>query len=577
VKTKIRKKIVSALIISLIIHIGFLVWSYFVRILPAVPFPEKTETLFHVRIEKQESEGQDKLQYDTDTTHKVEKPDNKYTEITVSKPSIESEELIKNNVESSIQKNKQALLPSSVQQNQFLKKSELNDVMMTKKVRHAIRENLVEIGEIPHENFSSGAPVINAGEDISKNFIDKSSVPANVAMAAPLQSANAQNEFQVMKKSASTVEHVSKAMDLGTALTYQLSKYKDPVSGQKYFKLAVKVRDATINFPVIPKEIIFLVDASGSIGNKRLMQVEDGIVYSLKHLNPDDRFNILVFKDKNNPFSLTSVAPTADNIKKAIVFLSLQKSWSNTDVYGAMRDSINLPNPFVPSYRVFISDGIPTVGIVDDRRVINQISDLNDNKVSFFTFGGGVAVDPYMLDFIAFKNRGWSTVVDREYNMAQEFARFYNEIKDPLLLNVRYYVSGLNDQEIFPQTMPDFFKGSQFVVYGKYTDENKFVLQIRGDMMGDKKEFIVSADLQDALAGDKQIAHDWAFHKVYYLISQLKYNENNNDLLRSINDLCTRFHIITPYSISYAPPKALVIKKMQQKQVKEVILTPSKK
>ncbi len=167
-------------------------------------------------------------------------------------------------------------------------------------------------------------------------------------------------------------------------------------------------------------------------------------------------------------------------------------------------------------------------------------------------------VSPYMLDFVSFKNRGWSKIVDRDYLMGREFAEFYNEIKDPLLLNVRYYVSGLNDKEIFPQTMPDFFKGSQFVVYGRYTDEDKFVIQVRGDMVHDKKEFLVSASLKDAFAGDKQIAHDWAFHKVYYLIGELKYNENNEALLEEINDLCRRFHIITPYSIARPQPKTSI-------------------
>jgi Ca-activated chloride channel family protein len=127
----------------------------------------------------------------------------------------------------------------------------------------------------------------------------------------------------------------------------------------------------------------------------------------------------------------------------------------------------------------------------------------------------------------------------------------YDEIKDPLLLNVRYYVSGLDDKQIFPQTMPDFFKGSQFVIYGKYTDEDKFAIQIRGDMVSDKKEFIVSAALRDAVKGDRKIARDWAFHKIYYLIGQLKYSENNEELIEAINDLCNRFHIITPYSINF--------------------------
>jgi len=557
VNDKVKRRIVCALLVSILVHIGFLVWSYFAKIMPAIPFPEKLETVFHVKIEKQESVGQERVKFDVESSRKSPKPDNPFTQDMARNPSVESEELIKNNIESSIQKNKQALIPSSVQENQVLKKSEFNDIVMTKKVRRSIRENLVELGEVPHESFSSGSPVLVSGEDISKYFLDKSTVPANTSLTSPLQAANTQNEFQVMKKNSSGTEHESKSMDLGTALTFRLFKYKDPVSGQKYFKLSVKVRDATVNFPVIPKEIIFLVDASGSIGMLRLLQEEEGIAYSLKHLNPEDRFNILVFKDKNISFSPVSLSPSPENIKNAIEFLQGLKTWSNTDIYNAILATIDLKNPFVPSYRVFMSDGIPTVGVIDDRHVINEISRINDNKVSIFTFGGGADVDPYMLDFIAFKNRGWSRVVDREHFMGRELSKLYDEIRDPLLLNVRYYVSGLNDKEIFPQTMPDFFKGSQFVIYGKYTDETKFAIQIRGDMVQDKKEFIVSADTREASPGDKQIAHDWAFHKIYYLIGELKYNENNMALIKAINDLSAKFHITTPYSLSFSASPAM--------------------
>lgn len=548
---KVRKRIRVALLVSILVHTGFLVWSYFAKILPAIPFPERPEAVFHVKIDRQEHVGQEKLKFDLQSSRKSLKADNPFTENTVSKPLIESEELTKDNIESSIQKNKEALIPSSLQEDQVLKKSDLNDTIMTKKVRRSVRENLVELGEEPSEKFSSGSPVLISGEDISKYFLDKSAVPANVSVIAPLQAANAHNEFQVMKRTSSGIEHESKSIDLGTALTYQLFKYQDPVSGRKYFKLAVKVRDATVNFPVIPKEIIFLVDASGSIGMGRLTQFEEGLTYSIKHLNPDDRFNILVFKDKTIAFSPASLKPGPENIKNAVEFLQGLKSWSTTDIYDALRTSINLKGPFVPSYRVFMSDGFPTKGILDARRVINEISRINDNKVSIFTFGGGASVDPYMLDFIAFKNRGWSRVSDRGYFMGRDFSKLYDEIKDPLLLNVRYYVSGLKTQEIFPQAMPDFFKGSQFVIYGRYTNENKFAIQIRGDMAQDKKEFIVSASLKGALPGDKQIARDWAFHKIYYLISELKYNENNEALIDAINRLCTKFHIITPYSFSY--------------------------
>ena len=377
-KIKIKKRILVALWVSIFFHIGFLVWSYFVKILPSIPFPEKAESVFHVKIDKQERLGQEQLKFDSDLSRKSLRPDNPFTETAANKSSVESEELIKNNIESSIQKHKEALVHSSVKENQVFKKSELNDVVMTKKVRRSLRENLVELGEVPKEEFASGSVVLNSGEDISKYFLDKSAIPSNVSMSAPRQSANTENAFQVMKRYATGIAHESKSMDLGTALSYQLFKYQD-ASGQKYFKLSVKVRDATINFPVIPKEMIYLVDASGSIGPKRLAQVEQGIIYSLKNLNPDDRFNIIVFKDKEVSFSPASVSSSAENIRNAIDFLKAQKSWSNTDIYGVLRASIGLKDPFVPSYRIFISDGIPTVGIVDDMHVINEISKVNDN------------------------------------------------------------------------------------------------------------------------------------------------------------------------------------------------------
>ena len=192
----VRRRIVAALVVSLVFHIGFLVWSYFVRILPTIPFPEKLETVFHVKIDKEERLGNESLKYDTDFSRKTPKPDNPFTETAENKPTVESEELMKNTIESSIQKKKQLLIASAVQENKVLKKSEFNDIVMTKKVRRSVRENLVDIGEVPHEDFASGSPVLNSGEDISRYFLDKSAVPANASLAAPMQTANSENEFQ---------------------------------------------------------------------------------------------------------------------------------------------------------------------------------------------------------------------------------------------------------------------------------------------------------------------------------------------------------------------------------------------
>jgi hypothetical protein len=81
----------------------------------------------------------------------------------------------------------------------------------------------------------------------------------------------------------------------------------------------------------------------------------------------------------------------------------------------------------------------------------------------------------------------------------------YDKIKDPMLLNLRYRVSNVDYTNIFPKSLPDFFKNAEFVLYGKYEDENKFSLQLLGDVNDQTNEFIVLGSLKDAKEGGKDI------------------------------------------------------------------------
>ena len=560
---RVRKRIYYCLVASLLIHIGFMIWSYFVRMVPAVTSVEKTQKTIHVKIAKEESHGQQAISDDTHVSQQPTRPENALVDTKIFEPPVDTKESIKEILDASVQKKENPAIPNKTEDLPVLEKPQLDDVLITKKVRRATRKNLVDVGDLTHTEFASGSPVIISGEEISNDFLDKSNLATNISPDKPAASANGPNEYQIMQKGIAGLDRKLKVQDSGTSLAYELKTYKDPQSHEQYFKLLVKVRNATVNFPVIPKEIIFLLDASASIEPARLTQFEEGLKYSLNNLNAHDKFNIIVFKDKTIPLSPSALTNTPENIKEAMEFIDALKSGSTTDVYNALKISFDVKENFTPSYRLLLTDGYPTKGIVDARQVINEVSRINDGKVSIFTFGGGVSVSRYMLDFVAYKNRGWSHYTDREYLIAKELNKLYDRIKDPLLLNIRFRTSGLNDKEIFPQTMPDFFKGSEFVIYGKYTNEDKFFLQVLGEVLGETKEFTVNEALSNAQAGDKDIAHQWAFHKVYYLIGQLKYKEDNDALISQINELCEAFNIITPYSIE-SRRKPVIIKKQEQ-------------
>lgn len=566
---KIRRRIYYSILISLLIHLAFLIWSAFIKLIPEAKLSDKPQRLINVKIANEEKSGEDADQPQHKTSEKSLQKENPNVDESKTLMPTPSQEEVRENIAAAVQQKNEALFISQVKSENF-EKTQLNDELITKRVKKAVRKNLVEVGELPRMDFASGSPTVIAGGNISKDFLDKNMGRKSTA-AAPVRAAKGIDEFQVMKKTPSGVSRKTQALEMGTTLLFELSKYQDPKTKEKYFKLLVKVRDATINFAVIPKEIIFLLDASASIDEDRLRQFESGLTYSLNHLNPEDRFNIIVFKDKTIVFNPVSLKVDQASIVKAVGFLKMLKAGSRTDVFSALNESINSKESFTPSYRLLLTDGFATTGVTNARQLINRFSDVNDKKVSIFAYGGGRAVSRYLLDFIAYKNRGWAEYVPQEPMIAKGLMKMYDRIKDPLLMNLRYHISGVDEKEVYPRMLPDFFKGSEVVVYGTYTDEDKIFMQVLGNVLGERKEFLVNASLTEASNGTQEIARAWAFHKIYYLIGELKFKgEDNQEIIRQIDDLCTRFQIVTPYSRNFreipkvqAPPKPKPMPKPQ--------------
>lgn len=219
-----------------------------------------------------------------------------------------------------------------------------------------------------------------------------------------------------------------------------------------------------------------------------------------------------------------------------------------TDFYNALSETINFKDTGLPKYIILLSDGLPTRGVTQPRQVINDISALNDGRISILAFTGGHQINRYLLDFITYKNRGWAEYSYRINLIGKNFAKMYKKVKDPILLKVRYRASGLDAKSMYPQLLPDIFRDTEFTLYGRYTDEDEFYLQLQGEMNEKVNELIVVGSLDKAQEGGSEIAIRWAYNKVYHLISQLEYGQENDALTQEIRTLSKKFRIKTPYS-----------------------------
>jgi len=440
-------------------------------------------------------------------------------------------------------------LPSFFHQDEGLEEL-VNDKRDYKHVRkkdaRKTRKDLVEVSSIIEEDAPSTPPDITKEVNASSDFFDKMPGFTPKGINEELIS----NE-KIITKGIPNVRHSvikrkTKPSDLKEYLICNLMTYVAP-DGEKYYKIGIRVGKDGLKLPIMPKEIVFLIDCSSSIGVERFNQFKEGLKYCLENLNKGDYFNIGAFKRKILWFRPHSVKVSKSAIKEAKLFVDRLIVKQKTNAYNAFYQSIKIRKTIDPSYIIFFSDGRPTEGETDAAKIVSDISKLNNGQRPIFTVSGGMGVNRYFLDFIAYKNRGWAEYTNRTHMIKSQIIELYSKIKSPLLLHLRYHVSGLDESQIYPKSLPDFFRNTEFSLYGKYTDENKFSLQLLGDLKGEQNEFIIVAQLDEAEQGGEDIARNWAFNKIYYLIGLLEYGGDNEKIEEEINHLCTKFHIRIPY------------------------------
>ena len=338
--------------------------------------------------------------------------------------------------------------------------------------------------------------------------------------------------------------------NIDTTLKVDITTYVPPGSKEGYYRIRVQP-DKDKPMPILPKDVTFVVDASNSIAQPKLDQTVSAIAKSLDELRGGDRFNIILFRDTPTSFSPTPVEVTADNIASARKFLSGLKSNGETNVYEAIRPVLGTEKrPGTANMVVLLSDGRPTQGEKDAQTIINTLTEENARNKSIYAYGAGNTVNRYLLELLAYRNRGESVVSQKYESMNKDFPKFFENLSDPVLLqcDMQMYV---NDREsIFPKEVSDLFQGRGVTLYGRYDTENDkdFVLRLTGQSGSTRKEMVFKGLFDDAAKGKDDIARNWAFRKAYHLIGEICQVGETPELMAELNALSKEYRISTVYS-----------------------------
>ncbi len=321
--------------------------------------------------------------------------------------------------------------------------------------------------------------------------------------------------------------------------------------GQKYFMLLLAPDFASGDVAVQPKDLVFVLDHSGSMAGDKLVQAKGALDFALAHLNPGDRFNIVVFSDDVEVFKPGElVGATSEQIAEARAFVGQITDAGGTDIYTALATGMGLlANSERSPMVIFLTDGLPTVGNTDIEQIIDNTSTRNTMDARLFAFGVGYDVNTNLLDKLSNQNNAISEYVLPSESIEAKVSSFYSKIANPVLSDVTLsWDSALHATELFPRDVPDFFRGSQQVIIGKYSDDMSAGVVLSGRVGSEQRDFVYRLDFDSHDSKNYFIPRLWATRRIGELMDQIRLNGEEQELVDEIIRLSKKYGIITQYT-----------------------------
>ncbi len=305
-----------------------------------------------------------------------------------------------------------------------------------------------------------------------------------------------------------------------------------------------------------PKDVVFVIDTSGSMRGHKMEQAKKALVYCIEGLNDADRFNVVDFSIEARRFAPGLVAIEGDARSRGLAYARALESGSGTNLEEAMRFALgDLKTPERLQMVVVLTDGMPTIGVTSPEEIMASIKKANSHNRRMFVFGVGQNLNAKLLDRIAGETRGTSEYIRDRENIELRLSAFYDKIDSPVLTNLRIEFPDGGVSDVFPRDMPDLFHGVQLSLFGRYQpgqigggNKNRTVL-LRGKYLGEERTFEYSFDFSGKKGpGADQLSRLWAARKIGYLLEQIRLNGGSGELKSEVVRLSKLHGIITPYT-----------------------------
>ncbi|XP_067424211.1 inter-alpha-trypsin inhibitor heavy chain H3-like [Emydura macquarii macquarii] len=324
---------------------------------------------------------------------------------------------------------------------------------------------------------------------------------------------------------------------------------------------------APTNLPNFPKNVIFVIDISGSMSGIGIQQTREALRKILKDIKEDDHFNFILFGSNVHVWKDTLVKATAENLKEADDFVRAIEVEGMTNLHGGLMKGIEMLNTAfetnsVPkrsaSIIIMLTDGHPNIDVSDPQQIQMNVKKSIQGRYPLYNLAFGYQNDYNFLEKMALENKGLARRIYPDSDSSIQLEGFYDEVANPMLTEVELNYPENAISDLTQNNFKHYYDGTEIVVAGRITDNdlNSLTADVKAQGALNDMTFTEQVDVEEtakALQEQEYIFGDyierlWAYLTIQQLLEKriVAQGEERENLTAEALELSLKYKFVTP-------------------------------
>jgi Ca-activated chloride channel family protein len=321
-----------------------------------------------------------------------------------------------------------------------------------------------------------------------------------------------------------------------------------------FFTLIIQPQRTVTDDQVVPRELIFIVDTSGSMSGFPMEKSKEAMRRLIQGTRPTDTFNVMRYAGETDQLWKKPQPHSEANVNKALRYVASCQGTGWTNMHQALLEA--LAQPAAKGYlRIAF---LLTDGEVGDEFRIFQAIEKEKRGARVFCLGIGSSTNRYLLDRVAEIGRGEAFYVRQDEDSKEVIDQFFQRVDRPTLAHIEIDWGSLDVTKLYPAKVPDLWAGQPIRLHGRYTKGGEETIVVRGQLANQPYKQKLFVRLPKNEPAHETMATVWARQNVRQLMNQMVRDGQTKELIEKVTQLGLTFRLMTQWTSFVAVEEGVV-------------------